>query len=272
MIKGWLSIGLVSLMVLGLGTIVIADTTLHVEWSSPNPDIYVGMSGSASSTYSNDFSQAWASVWGSGGTASGTIHVTNNFSGLGKKRAWQTAFFAGGSYIASVGTSYMDFTSNTLFAGQGFHVENADSAWVEQEISSQATHRILSGFQNFNATNADLVEAGGSISRRMWNWDSSQSVDYTGMAYGDVLGSQGCWSRHWQSDNVQYGMGYGAGIEGTEGTTYFEFDIESPSFYGDYDPGTLSTVIVGFEFSAFGESHTWTEDSVLDADFDWIEP
>jgi len=262
---------LAGLLVLGLATMGMADTTVHVDWSSPNPDIYVGMSGSASSTYSNDFSQAWASVWGSGGTASGTIHATNTFSGLGKKTAWQTAFFGGGSYIASVGTSYIDFTSNTLSAGQGFHVENADSACVEQEISSRATHRILSGFQNFNATNADLVEAGGFISRRMWNWSGPQSVEYTGAAYGDVVGSQGCWSRHWQSDNVEYGMGYGAGIEGTEGTTYFEFDIESSSFYGNYDPGTLSTVIVGFEFSAFGESHTWTEDSPLDANFDWVE-
>jgi len=252
-----------------------ADTVVHIEWDSPNPDIEVTMIGAASSTYPHDYSVSWARVSGSGEAARGRIEVTNDFGGLGLKMAWQEAEFAGGDYEAEVGTSYEDFTDNTLFAAHSFEVQNAEEASIEQWVSSRATHRILEGFQVFTATDADVVTA-GSISRKTWDWNTEQEINYMGRAHGDVFGSQGLWNRHWQYDNVEYGMGFGAGIEGTEGETVFIFEITTPSAWLTYDPGTLHTVVVGFEFSAFGESHTWEElpdpNDPLDENFDWIEP
>lgn len=268
MFKRSLIIGLTVLMAVGLSTVALADTEIdteiQVEYETPNPDLHLSVNV-------DNQVRAWADVSGSGTAAVGEIRVIGSRENGATAAAWQTADFENGSYTATVGASYEDFATSTFSGSQDFEVENADTASIEQEISSQATPRILDSSQEYEATGADSVMVGGSISREWGEWSGPQSVTYTGNAEGDVSGSQGSWNRHWQSDNVTYGVGYGARISGTEGTTHFDFVMNTPPQDG-FDPGTLHTVVIAHEGTAFGEAKTWTEDSPLDADFDWIEP
>lgn len=264
--KKGLVIGLAVLIVMGLATMGMANTTVHVDWSSPNPDIQV-----LGSTY---HTSAWAGVSGSGDVANGEITFIQGWpSGppYHQTIAWQTANFTGGDYTAQVGASHPDYNSTI----HSFNVQGADSSTVEQEASSMPGFAQVEGWQTYSAEGADLVIAGGLVKRDFWTWDTPQSVTYTGNAYGDVVGSQRSWTNcvgsgeAWNSP----GLGFGAGISGTEGTTYFEFDINTPTS----NPGTLHTVVIGsggqfgLPSSAVGESHTWLENSVLDDDFNWIE-
>jgi len=262
--KKGLVIGLA--LILGLGLAAMAYTVSHVEWSSPDPDIYV-----ARITTYPTWDNAWASVTGSGGTASGEIEVKEgHYHDL--TNAWQTATFEGGSYAAAVGASRLDYNSTI----HSFNVQGAVSSWVEQQAGSMPSYAQVQGWQTYSAEGADLVIAGGSVDRDHWTWNIPQDVTFTGNAEGDVTGSQRSWTNcmasgeEWNSP----GLGFGAGISGTEGTTYFDFVINTPDsirggspYPSDPNPGTLHTVVIG----SFGESHTWLETSVLDDDFNWIE-
>ncbi|KXB08757.1 hypothetical protein AKJ56_00380 [candidate division MSBL1 archaeon SCGC-AAA382N08] len=241
-----------------------ASTVTHVDWSSSKPDIHVGVSDDVSTKRGDEFSSAGASVSGSEGSASGTIEV----SSFGKKTAWQTAEFEGGDYTSSVSTSYEDAESNDFSEYQVFEVENADTASVGQEVKSWGI-RKLDSFQQYEATDADSVIAGGSISRQTEEIGRLRAtVAYTGIAHGDVSGSQGSFQPNWN-----FPIGFGAGISGTEGTTSFSFDTSNiPNI--DTASG---------EYSVSGEAKQWGEnkdyDDVYDLseypgdqNFDWIEP
>jgi len=268
--KKYIGIALAVLMVLGLSGMAMARTTVHVDWSSPNPDIQV-----LGSTY---HTSAWVGVVGSGGVASGEIGYISGWSSgppYHLTTVWQTASFTGGDYTAWVGASRPNYNSTI----HSFNVEGADNSWVEQEASSMPGFAQVEGWQTYSAEGADLVIAGGSVERNHYTWDFPQNVTYLGNAYGDVSGAQRSWTNCLGSGEAwnSPGLGFGAGISGTEGTTYFGFDINTPTPTTKGDPGTLHTVVIGSggQFGlpsvAVGESHTWMEDSPLDNDFNWIE-
>lgn len=260
-----LAIPLCLLLSLAMSGTASAATSVEVEWSSPNPDTYV--CGSIGHT------SAWASVVGSGGVASGKIgYISGHYHDL--TTAYQTASFTGGDYTTMVGASRPDYPNSIIHA---FEVRGADSSSVEQEAGSMPSYAQVEGWQTYSAKGADLVIAGGSVERNFWTWDTPQRVSYTGNAYGDVTGSQRSWTNciasgeDWNSP----GLGFGAGIQGTEGVTFFGFNINTPTSisipnHPGPTPGTLHTTVIANAFSIFGESHTWLEDSPLDDDFNWI--
>ena len=118
---------------------------------------------------------------------------------------------------------------------------------------------------------------GGLVQADHWTWDIPQSVTYLANAEGNVVGSQRSLTQTYVA------LGFGAGIQGTEGTTIFNFDIHTPTDYtiatvpAGSPAGTISTVVIGVTnpyaptFSVSGEAHTWAEDSPFDANFNWIE-
>jgi len=263
-------------LVLGLSGMVSADTAVVVTWSSPNPDIYV--SASISQNYRPH--HVWASVVGSGGLASGEIRASYG-PWASPVIAWQTAEFEGGTYTAAVGATKTGYSGSNIAGANSishsFEVQGADSSSVTQQATSVQSYTYVEGFQNYRAVAADLVIAGGLVQAWHWTWDTPQSVTYLANAEGDVTGSQRSLT------HVYDALGFGAGIQGTEGTTTFTFDIVTPTDWGATPPagspaGTIHTVVIEFNnvfgptFSVVGEAHTWAEDSPYDANFDWIEP
>jgi len=261
-------------LVLGLSGMVSADTVVKVTWSSPNPDIYV--SASISQNYRPH--HVWASVVGSGGLASGEIGASYG-PWASPVIAWQTADFEGGTYTAAVSATKTGYSGKNISGinsiSHSFEVQGADSSSVTQQATSVQSYTYVEGFQNYEAVGADLVIAGGLVKADHWTWDTPQSVTYLGNAEGDVIGSQRGLT------HVYDALGFGAGIQGTEGTTIFEFNILTPTDWttvpAGTPAGTINTVVIASDnvfipvFSISGEAHTWAEDSPYDANFNWIE-
>ncbi len=242
--------------------IVNADTAVQVTWSSPNPDIQV--SGTVA-----PLKYAWVGVSGSGGLASGVLELSTGWPWVS---AYQTANFEGGTYTAGV-VADATISAGPQTTSHSFEVRGADSSGVTQQAIVRTGFTRLEGFQSYSAVGADLVIAGGLVEADHWTWDTPQRVTYTGNAEGNVVGSQGSLTETYAA------LGFGAGIQGTEGTTIFNFDILTPTDWpiatvpaGD-PAGTIHTVVIasGFTNAISGEAHTWLESSGFDANFNWIE-
>lgn len=254
-----------------------ADTEVNVIWNSPNPDIDVEIWSPRSNWHNQGIVSA--EVFGSGGTASGSIWAANKSEighTNGGMEGYQNATFAGGEYTVRTSLSHVHYSmggptvSSYTFTDQSF-TANGTKADIMQGVNlkspvwywTNTSH--FEGFQSYSVEEADSVVADGSIGRGDSDW--SQYVIYEGRAEGNVTGSQ----KALQGSDGQYHIGFGADISGTEGTTFFGFETFSPSPLPDGIDTLHTTVISSPNFSVFGESHTWLEDSPLDDGFDWIE-
>ena len=270
------SLMVVCMVVMTMPT-VFADTMVQVTYSTPNPDIYV--SASISQNYRPH--HVWASVVGSGGLASGEIVVSYG-PWASPIIAWQTADFVGGTYTTAVSATKTGLSSGnptgTNSISHSFNVQGGTSSSVTQQATSVQSYTYVEGFQNYEAVGADLVIVGGLVEADHWTWDTPQSVTYLANAEGNVIGSQGSLTHTYQA------LGFGAGIQGTEETTIFEFNILTPTDWtiatvpAGSPAGTIHTVVIASDnvfvpvFSIFGEAHTWLETSSYDNNFNWIEP
>lgn len=266
--KKGLIIGLAVLLVVAFSGMVSADTAVKITWDSPNPDIQI--SGTVA-----PLKYAWAGVSGSGGLAEGVIELSTGWPWVS---AWQTATFTGGEYTAGV-VADATISAGPQTTSHLFEVHGADSSSVTQLASVRTGFTRLEGSQSYSAVGADLVIAGGLVEADHWTWDTPQRVTYLANAEGTVSGSQGSLTQTYDC------LGFGAGIQGTEGTTIFEFNILTPTDWtiatvpAGAPAGTIHTVVIasGYTYAISGESHTWVEqadplDDPWDADFDWIEP
>jgi len=278
-------------LILGLGLAVFAaTTTVEVTWSSSNPNIFVTL---------HQIGTVWATVSGSGDTATSTANGKVTLSAdafVQTETAWQQAsFWDMETYASSVDAygdegagdpsvwwryeeGYQPGFSEGWHTRHVFSAETATSGTVEQQASAIRGFRGVEGFQTYEATGANLVEAAGWVTHEDWKWRGESYVIYHGRAGGDVTGSQASIAGH---QGGEYHTGFGAGIAGTEPGTYFAFTTNSPNpAKATYDITSLKsfqTVIIGSGLLVVGEAHTWVErrghrDDPWDANFDWIEP
>lgn len=144
------------------------DVEVTVNWSGPNPDVYVGFSGNVPDTYGHDIANAYASVSGTGSKAWGTAAVSyDNWGGYNGRtiRVSNTAHLEGGSYTVEAYNSLADdgFNMETwsgwgggLAIGQSFH-EEGSIADVSQSLvvkDQLFIPRSSNGFQCYEVTGA----------------------------------------------------------------------------------------------------------------------
>jgi len=258
-----------------------AETVVHIEWNSPNPNIQASLHQIGSGIVAADVS-------GSGddaaSTASGEIDLRSNPSaGWGTVTAYQIAEFENLDYFESSVYAYGDEGDGIPpWSSQGWETlhylaaEGVANGIVEQGTSAIRNFRGVEGGQTYSVT-ADSVEVSGFVFQQDWKWRGESSVDFYASAEGDVSGSQYALAGY----QGEYNTGFGAGISGTEGDVFFGFSTVTPNpanaLYDITSLQTFHTTVIGSGYTVVGETHTWLElpdpdDDPWDENFDWIEP